>query len=484
MCLKAVGQLLDTRKENIPEKQCILDALAITMTSNSCNFMGKYFTQVDGATIGGPESASVTDIYGAVFIDSKIEENIINENEDWKWYIDDSFSISLLTSKEREIEKTEWMNNNIVKDTIKFTMECSQDEMIFLDTKIIATPISDKQVVITTDMYSKKTDTHQYLNPNSCHPKNQTKSIPIGVADRIRRNCSDNVINDVTYRERLIEYKAYLMKSGHSEKDIDNGFCNRLSINRRETLKKKSNKKQNNKIKFITEYEPSLPDIYTVWRKNRHLLKNNEELKNIFENDIKDFQLVYRKGGKNIKEWLCSANINTIDYSNAVHYGCYSCGRNCIDCKYLKDKGENYYSHVTMCRYKIRQNVNCQSRNVIYLVTCKRCKKQGVGETINFKSRMANYRSCIKNKKVSCNIDKHFIEEDNHSLEDFDVQIIVQLENVPCNKDQARKRRKQFEGYWQITLCTLAPYGLNSINELEANLKWNDKNIFYPMQDQ
>ena len=70
-------------------------------------------------------------------------------------------------------------------------MECSQDQMIFLDTKIIATLISDKQVVITTDMYSKKTDTHQYLNPNSCHPKNQTKSIPIVVADRIRRNCSD-----------------------------------------------------------------------------------------------------------------------------------------------------------------------------------------------------------------------------------------------------------------------------------------------------
>ena len=38
-----------------------------------------------------------------------------------------------------------------------------------------------------------------------------------------------------------------------------------------------------------------------------------------------------------------SANINTIDYSNVVHYGCYSCGRNCIDCKYLKDKDEYYF---------------------------------------------------------------------------------------------------------------------------------------------
>ena len=145
---------------------------------------------------------------------------------------------------------------------------------------------------------------------------------------------------------------------------------------------------------------------------------------------------------------------------------------------------KHWKRNVTKRRYKVKQNVNCQSKNVICLVTCKKCKKQGVGETISFKSRMANYRSCIKNKKISCNIDKHFIEETNHSIEDFDVQIIVQLENVPRDKDQARKRRKQFEGYWQITLFTLAPYGLNSINELDANLKWSDKNIFYSIQDQ
>ena len=35
-------------------------------------------------------------------------------------------------------------------------MECSQDEKVFLDTKIVATPIADKEVVITTDMYSKQ----------------------------------------------------------------------------------------------------------------------------------------------------------------------------------------------------------------------------------------------------------------------------------------------------------------------------------------
>ena len=53
---------------------------------------------------------------------------------------------------------------------------------------------------------------------------------------------------------------------------------------------------------------------------------------------------------------------------------------------------------------------------------------------------MTNYRSKIK--KITCNIDKHFIEERNHSTEDFDVQIIVQLDNVPRDKDQAIKSQK------------------------------------------
>ena len=48
------------------------------------------------------------------------------------------------------------MNGNTLKNIIKFAMECSQDEMIFLDIKIVAIPIADKKVVITRDMYSKK----------------------------------------------------------------------------------------------------------------------------------------------------------------------------------------------------------------------------------------------------------------------------------------------------------------------------------------
>ena len=42
--------------------------------------------------------------------------------------------------------------------------------------------------------------------------------------------------------------------------------------------------------------------IFKHIEKDQPPSKNNEELKNIFKNGVKDFQRVYRKGGKNIKE--------------------------------------------------------------------------------------------------------------------------------------------------------------------------------------
>ena len=483
-CIVAVEKLLDTRERNIPDKECILEALRITMNSNNCQFLNQHFTQIDGATIGGPESASVTDIYGAVFIDKVIEDNIINNQEDWKRYRDDSWSVSTNTSLDRESDKTEWMNENVVKGKIRFTMEASQTEMIFLDTKVSPVTAGEGKVLLSTDMYSKKTDTHQYLNPKSCHPRSQIDGIPIGVADRIRRNCSDNVENDENFMKRLVEYKAYLLKSGHDTNKIDRAFIKRASMKRSELLQKEKRLNSfKNKTLFVTEFEPSFPNVHSVWRKHEHLLKNDDTLRKVFPNGTKDFNVAFKRGGKNIKEWVAGSAVNTIDRAEDVTYECNSCPNNCVDCNYLRGKGQYFTSTSLNRRFKMRQNVNCLSQNVVYLVTCKKCKMQAVGETSDFKKRMANYRSCIRNGRISCNVDKHFVESLDHSLEDFDVQIICMLRNPPKKKKELSVRLKQFEGYWQIKLCTLKPYGMNTINELEANLKWSDKNIFYPNQD-
>ena len=105
------------------------------------------------------------------------------------------------------------------------------------------------------------------------------------------------------------------------------------------------------------------------------------------------------------------------------------------------------------------------TRYIIYLVTCRACGMQGVGHTTNFQSRISNYLSHICKRKPTCNTVRHFLETANHSVEDFRIMGIVQLENPPKTAKKLKARLIEFEGYWQVKLQTLEPYGLNSINE-------------------
>ena len=63
---------------------------------------------------------------------------------------------------------------------------------------------------VYTDMYSKPTNTHQYLDFKSCHPRHVKEAIPYGQALRLRRICSsDNIVD-----ERIKELKRNLSKRG------------------------------------------------------------------------------------------------------------------------------------------------------------------------------------------------------------------------------------------------------------------------------
>ena len=46
------------------------------MTGNNGSIAGQFFMQIDGATIGGPDSASITDIFGGQFIDPVAEQGM------------------------------------------------------------------------------------------------------------------------------------------------------------------------------------------------------------------------------------------------------------------------------------------------------------------------------------------------------------------------------------------------------------------------
>ena len=82
---------------------------------------------------------------------------------------------------------------------------------------------------------------------------------------------------------------------------------------------------------------------------------------------------------------------------------------------------------------------------------------QGVGSCKNLAKRASNYISSIERGLPGCKIEQH------HSICDYAVLGIVQLENPPPNPTE---RLQEFEGYW-IKFNTLKQHGMNSIVEYE-----------------
>ena len=186
----------------------------------------------------------------------------------------------------------------------------------FLDTRLRM--IKDERYayedkyIIAPSIYSKDTDTHQYLSPKSCNPVHITKNIPTTVAYRCRANCSDKIKNDVMFKEALIEYEAYLIKSGYDEENVDKKLTNfAMRYKRKDILENKIKMKRKSpmkKYRFVTNFEPTFPDIKTGLKKFKHIIEDNEELKKIFPHGIKHFQISEKRGSKNIKEILAPYN--------------------------------------------------------------------------------------------------------------------------------------------------------------------------------
>ena len=102
------------------------------------------------------------------------------------------------------------------------------------------------------------------------------------------------------------------------------------------------------------------------------------------------------------------------------------------------EEGDSFASRVTGERYKIRQKINCESKYVTYLVECKKCGKQGVGFTEDFKPRLSNYISQILMKRATCKSVRQLFVTPGHSTKYFSIKDIVKLTTPPKGREGKR----------------------------------------------
>ena len=121
---------------------------------------------------------------------------------------------------------------NPLHSTMKFTHEFSKSHISFLDVTVSL----DNNNKISTDLFIKSTDTHQYLPHTSCHPSHIKKSIPFSLALCIHRICSTTE----KFQQRTNKLLEFLCKRGHRRQYVQSQINKAFQIPRHDTLFYKS----------------------------------------------------------------------------------------------------------------------------------------------------------------------------------------------------------------------------------------------------
>jgi hypothetical protein len=333
---------------------------------------------------------------------------------------------------------------NSFHPNIKFTYTISPSSVSFLD----VTVSKDKLLNVVTDVFVKETNNHQYLDYSSCHPQKCKDGIPYSQGKRYRRIISD----DHVFKESLKSLSDFFIDRGYPSKKLCSVFEHLSNLTQEEALKHNENE---NKyvLPFTVVYNPSLPSIGSTINKYWDILNLSKTpaTKYIYEN----FKpIVAFKRPKNLSNYLVRSDF----YANSgVIFKSQSCNSSrCTHCRNI-NHASTFTSSVTGETFDMRQNTNCKTNNVIYLITCKRCKAQYVGQTKQpVSKRMNSHRFDINNfsdPEFSTYVSSHF-NSTNHTIQDFSFMPI----DVKINSNDRLCR----ETFWIHKLKTFYPDGLNS----------------------
>jgi hypothetical protein len=162
--IEAWKEIWESRSVKVPPTDCLVTMLTMVLKKNNFTFNGDHYLQINGTAMGTNMAPSYANTFMGKF-ESSIERPL-----SWYRFIDD---VDMKwTQSDEELQNFLSRVNNL-HPSIKFTHEISNTTISFLDT---SSSLSEGE--LSTDLYSKPTDTNQYLLPSSCHPPHVTNSIP------------------------------------------------------------------------------------------------------------------------------------------------------------------------------------------------------------------------------------------------------------------------------------------------------------------
>jgi len=296
--LEACRIALDTYRSatNIkPKNETLIKLLEIVLKKNNFQFNGVNYLQVGGTAMGTKVAPSFAITYMGAF-EEKFVYTYRLQPLIYVRYIDDIFMIWQHGKAELE-QFFNHMNN--CSPHIKFTTETSEEAIAFLDTLVRL-----ENNCVTTDLYSKPTDSHNYLYYNSAHPQCCKDSIPYSQFLRIRRICSSKAAFD----EHVVSIAQHFLRRKYPLELIQEAALLARNLTRDELLAPRANTDgdgEKEKVFLITTYHPDDQSVPAMARDNWPILGRNQTT-DILHN--KKLTCGYRRP-KNLRDILCKARV-------------------------------------------------------------------------------------------------------------------------------------------------------------------------------
>ena len=155
----------------------------------------------------------------------------------------------------------------------------------------------------------------------------------------------------------------------------------------------------------------------------------NTEVKQLFL----DCPMVSFRSARKISSYLVRAKL----YPLIRDVGSTKCGKTKCDVCMNVNETDTFRSNVTKESYKINHKLNCDDKCLVYLLSCKNCELQYVGQTTNkFRMRWNNYKSESKKLEKGQNcMQQHFHEHFNSTghtgfLNDVSITLIDKTDGL------------------------------------------------------
>ena len=248
-----------------------------------------------------------------------------------------------------------------------------------------------------------------------------------------------------------MELKGHFVKRGFNRNFVDEQFV-RAKVKKREDLLSQGSGKRNNldKIPLVMNFCLAFSRISRIISQLWPILHALKDMKKVFgENPTVAF-----RRPKNLRDELVRSELNKVRDKMG---GIKKCGKSPFKICTFVEEGTEFEGNNK--KYLINFAFNCDSEGVIYLILCKKYRKNYAGSTdTTFSKRFDNHkRSMIRFGKGQRGIPrehlyKHFFEDGHKGLENMVVKMIDKM-NIydPTNR----------EGFWAYKLNPFVPNGLN-----------------------